>query len=222
MPLHGVALSRQVAYLSARLGIPEPSNDQFGIPTVNGARTSSPEVALLRPQVRARAWTPTATPAAKQDAPAGRPDPADLVREGEFSGLSAAKAAVSVPLCTLRQEARPGPQARDRREGRGVEAEPRPQALALRRAPGRQAAPGRSFPGAAPGPGWSGPPGPRGRWSPSESAWNPHARPPTYELTPGALSALPASTQTPRPRTRGRASSRGVCVVFCAAQRAAQ
>lgn len=92
-------LNHVIAYLSARLGIPEPANDRFGTPTVNGGRSSSPTASPtvpFRPPAPTPEPAPLSDPTLQQPAGGGRPDPADLVREGEFSGLSPMKAAAAV------------------------------------------------------------------------------------------------------------------------------
>ena len=125
------------------------------------------------------------------------------------------------PLCTLCQEARPGPQG-DRREGRGMEAGARSQALALLQATSMGSGPGGwSPPGPSPGPGWV-----EATWSTGPTvrlrrAIETRTRPPTYVTNAKGAVGVTAGTQTPRPGARGRAEGRGACAVFCAAQRAA-
>jgi len=90
-------LNHVIAYLSARLGIPEPANDRFGIPAANAGLPSSPTAPPTAPvPPPAPTPAPSSTPVTQQRTDVGRPDPANLVREGEFSGLSKTQAAIAV------------------------------------------------------------------------------------------------------------------------------
>jgi len=71
-------LNYVIAYLSGRLGIPEPSIDRFG-----SSAMPSPVVTASPP-----------TPQPRADS--GRQHPSGIVREGEFSDTSATKAVIAV------------------------------------------------------------------------------------------------------------------------------
>jgi hypothetical protein len=91
-------LNHVIAYLSGRLGIPEPANDRFGLAAVGTTRsfgTVSLPAAPPPPPAASLPATPSAPPAPKRQTN-GRPDPADLVRENEFFGWATTKAAVDV------------------------------------------------------------------------------------------------------------------------------
>jgi hypothetical protein len=90
-------LNHVIAYLSARLGIPEPANDRFGIPVVGtGQPAPPPQAKPPAPSTSPPPRPAPPTPAAQGQPLVERPDPEELVREGEFSSLSRTEAAVAV------------------------------------------------------------------------------------------------------------------------------